>query len=95
MSSPAWPSRWPRLLLLRGYLATGLTIVQPDEVGVVRRFGAVLAEPWEPGLHWGLPWGIDRVDRLKVNQTRTLSRGRPGPAEAPLSARPIRRPTTS
>jgi membrane protease subunit HflK len=33
------------------YILSGLTIVQTDEVGVVRRFGAVLDEPWEPGLH--------------------------------------------
>ena len=51
--------------LSAGYLATGVTILQPDEVGIVRRFGAVLHEPWEPGLHWGLPWGFDRVDRSR------------------------------
>ena len=62
-------------LLLGGYLSSGLTILQPDEVGVVRRLGAVLPEPWEPGLHWGLPWGFDRVNRLKVNQTRHDRRG--------------------
>ncbi len=56
-------------LLAAGYLSSGLTVVQPDEVGVVRRLGRLLTEPWEPGLHWGLPWGFDRVDRLKVNQT--------------------------
>jgi modulator of FtsH protease HflK len=74
--------------LLAGYLASGLTMIQPDEVGVVRRLGAVLRDPWEPGLHWGLPWGIDRVDRLKVNQTRTLQVGAPGPGQAPLSREP-------
>ncbi len=74
--------------VLAVYLASGLTMIQPDEVGVVRRLGAVLREPWEPGLHWGLPWGIDRVDRLKVNQTRTLQVGAPGAGQAPLSRAP-------
>lgn len=75
-------------LLLGGYIATGVTVLQPDEVGVVRRLGAVLPEPWEPGLHWGLPWGLDRLDRLKVNQTRTIAVGTTGPREAPLSRAP-------
>ncbi len=55
---------------------------------MVRRLGAVLAEPWEPGLHWGLPWGLDRVDRLKVNQTRTIAVGASGSIEAPISRAP-------
>jgi modulator of FtsH protease HflK len=76
------------LSLLLAYLASGFSIVQPDEIAVVRRLGAVLAEPWEPGLHWGLPWGLDRVDRLKVNQTRTLAVGAASSAESPLSRAP-------
>jgi modulator of FtsH protease HflK len=70
------------------YAATGLAVVAQDEVGVVRRFGAVLAEPWGPGLHWGLPWGIDRIDRIKVGQTRTLVVGARGPEGAPLAGAP-------
>jgi membrane protease subunit HflK len=72
------------VVLLSAYLLSGLTIVQPDEVGVVRRLGAVLHDPWEPGLHWGLPWGIDRVDRIKPNQARTLSVGAASRQDAPL-----------
>jgi membrane protease subunit HflK len=75
-------------LLAVGYLASGITIVQPDEIAVVRRCGAILPEPWEPGLHWGLPWGIDRVDRLKVSQTRTMAVGASGPRAAPLTRAP-------
>jgi membrane protease subunit HflK len=70
------------------YLATGVTVLQPDEVGIVRRFGAARREPWEPGLHWGLPWGIDRVDRIKVNQTRSLAVGASSATEAPLLRAP-------
>jgi membrane protease subunit HflK len=71
-----------------GYLATGVTVLQPDEVGIVRRFGAVIPAPREPGLHCGLPWGIDRVDRLKLNQIRTLKMGAPGQNAAPFSRAP-------
>ncbi len=72
------------IVLLGCYLISGLTIVQPDEVGVVRRFGAVLREPWEPGLHWGLPWGIDRIDRIKPNEPRTVRIGAGSRQDAPL-----------
>lgn len=74
------------LLLL--YLATGLTVVQQDEVGVVRRFGAVLSDPWGPGLHWALPWGFDRVDRVKIRQTRSLAVGASPLTQAPLTRSP-------
>ncbi len=80
--------RWLGLMLVLGiigYTATGLAVIQQDELGVVRRFGAVRAEPWQPGLHWGLPWGLDRLDRVKIGQTRTLTVGAPAPDAAPLS----------
>ena len=83
------------LLVAAGYLASGVAVVQPDEVAVVRRLGAVLVEPWEPGLHWGLPWGIDQLDRIKLNQTRTLSVGASSRSRAPCRALPILRSTTS
>jgi membrane protease subunit HflK len=73
---------------LAAYLATGVTVVQQDEVGIVRRFGAVVADPWLPGLHWGFPWGIDRVDRLKPGQTRSLTVGAPDLQAAPLARAP-------
>ncbi len=70
------------------YAATGLTVVRQDEIGVVRRCGAVLAEPWGPGLHWGFPWGIDRIDRVKTGQTRVLTIGARDNEAAPLTAAP-------
>jgi membrane protease subunit HflK len=75
-------------LALLAYLATGVSMVQQDELGVVRRFGAVLREPWEPGLHWGLPWGLDRVERIKPGQTRTFTVGARDPQAAPLAQAP-------
>ncbi len=70
------------------YLATGLVIVQQDEVGVVRRFGAVQAETWAPGLHWGLPWGLGQVDGVTIGQTRSITVGTQAPQTAPLARQP-------
>jgi HflK protein len=38
------------------YLASGLFTVQPGEVGVRQRFGAITAPGLGPGLHYRLPW---------------------------------------
>ena len=61
-----------------------MTIVQPDEVGIVRRFGAVLRRALGAGSALGIALGIDRVDRIKVNQTRTLAVGAAGRSQRPV-----------
>jgi len=60
------------VLLLIGTLATSITFVQPGERAVVRRFGKVLADKPGAGLNLSWPWGIDRIDRVKVSQVRTV-----------------------
>lgn len=67
-------ARYFLLLALVAYLATGIYQVGPDERAVVRRFGQVVARPG-PGLGFGLPWGIDRVDRVPVRTVRQLRIG--------------------
>jgi membrane protease subunit HflK len=39
---------------------------------VVRRFGRMLEQVPEPGLWVGLPWGMDRVDRVKVDRVQSV-----------------------
>jgi membrane protease subunit HflK len=63
------------LLGLVAYVATGLYFVQPDEQVVVRRFGRLLTVPREPGPHFGLPWGLDRIDRLKPREVKQVTIG--------------------
>ena len=60
--------RYIFIVVLLAYLATGVAQVRPEERAVVRRFGRVVARPG-PGLWIGLPWGMDRVDRIPL---RTL-----------------------
>lgn len=70
--------RWLWLMLLivgLAYLATGIYQVKPGELAVVRRFGRVLEQPRLPGLNVGLPWGLDRVDRIAVDSQRQLDVG--------------------
>jgi modulator of FtsH protease HflK len=61
-------ARWlglAALVLLGAYLASGCYVVDIDEQAVVRRFGAIAGQVG-PGIHYRLPWPIDRVDVLKT-----------------------------
>ena len=73
-------------LALAGYACTGLVQVRPGERAVIRRFGRVVATPG-PGLWVGLPWGIDRVDRVPVDRLRRVTVGyQPDEEDGPISS---------
>jgi membrane protease subunit HflK len=63
------------VILVLAYLSTGLVQIRPGESAVVRRFGRVLPERPEPGLWVGLPWGMDRVDRVAVDRVQSVTVG--------------------
>jgi len=69
------------LLVLLPYLSTGFFTVQGNEKGVVRRFGKARMSPTGnveligSGLHYDLPWPFSRVDRINLNEVRTLTIG--------------------
>src|ERR1051326_4149355 len=50
------------------WLLTGVYIVSANQQAVVTRFGAVVDPRVMPGIHMALPWPIDRVTKLKVQQ---------------------------
>ena len=58
--------------LLALWLLSGIYIVSTNEQAVVTRFGAVVERRVMPGIHLSLPWPIDRVTRLKVQQAQRL-----------------------
>jgi membrane protease subunit HflK len=58
-------------LVVLVWLGTGVYRVQPDEQGVVMRFGAY-AYWTPPGLHWHLPWPVESVvtpSVTRINRT--------------------------
>jgi membrane protease subunit HflK len=72
-------------ILLAAYLVSGFYVVAADERAVVRRFGAV-AEQIGPGMHYALPWPVDRVDVVKTTSVMKVGVGFALPAgetEAP------------
>jgi membrane protease subunit HflK len=58
------------LILVAFYLLSGFYIVQAGEAAVVRRFGSVIAGNVGPGLHYRLPWPMDRVDLIALDAVR-------------------------
>ena len=62
------------LVLLALWLLSGIYIVQPDEAGVVKRFGAV-SRTVQPGPHYHLPYPIETVLRPKVTKIHRLEIG--------------------
>jgi membrane protease subunit HflK len=75
------------LVLLGVWLASGFYRVQPDEQGVVLRFGA-WANTTQPGLNWHIPSPIEsvltpkvtRVNRVELGFRSTAEVGRTGSA---------------
>ncbi len=63
------------LAILLLYLASGLLVVQSDEVAIVRRFGRQLTAELGPGWYWTWPWPIDEAVRLRPDQVRTIALG--------------------
>ena len=77
------PRRWIALIvvvLLAGYVWTGFYVVNTDEHAVVRRFGALEARVG-PGIHYRLPWPVDRVDIVKTTSVMKIGVGFTLPAD--------------
>lgn len=59
-------------LVLVVWLATGIFTVDDAERGVVLRFGAY-ERTVDPGLHWRIPWPVESVERVNVNEIRRFN----------------------
>ena len=77
-------SLWPpwRKLLFFGmlavvclYILSGVYVVQPNEQGVVRRFGRLVNDQVMPGIHYHLPWPVEQIARPKTLQVKVMSVG--------------------
>lgn len=60
------------------WLLTGFYQVKSDQIAIVERLGQYISTPngqarqFEQGLHYTLPWPIDTVHKVSVQQTATL-----------------------
>lgn len=65
---------WIVLGIVLLWLASGFYQVQPNEQGVVLRFGAY-TETTDPGLHYHLPYPIEMVRKVNITQERSINLG--------------------
>ncbi len=75
--APSWPqlkrpAAWSAVTL---YVLSGLYTLGPQEVGVIERFGRKQSPYREPGIHYKLPWPIDRLTRIQANHVRVVEIG--------------------
>ncbi|HUQ90878.1 MAG TPA: FtsH protease activity modulator HflK [Bryobacteraceae bacterium] len=69
------------------FLLNGAYILQPDEVGVIERFGKKVMPYEEPGLHYKLPWPVEKLTRIQARRTRALEIGYRS-SDAPAATEP-------
>jgi len=61
------------VLLALGYLATGISIIGPNEAGLIFRWGKLLPQVRSSGLLWAFPPPIDHVIKIPVKSVREIS----------------------
>ena len=54
------------------WILSGIYIVPADQQAVVTRFGRLTERRVMPGIHYALPWPIESVTKLKVQQLQRL-----------------------
>ncbi len=69
------------IMILAFFALTSFYSVDQGEAGIIRRFGKYL-KTTPPGLHWKLPFNIDKLDKVKIERVfkeefgfRTLQAG--------------------
>ncbi len=65
---------WALLGIAVIWLLTGIYIVDPGEMGVVRRFGK-MTKTAGSGPHWHIPYPVEKVDVVKVEEIRSMELG--------------------
>ena len=56
-------------------LLNGFYIVPTQEIGIVQRFGRKLQPYGQPGLHYKLPWPMERLTRVQARRVRVVEIG--------------------
>ena len=64
--------KWIGLGLVFLYLLSGIYSISSNEIGVLQRFGKVVDKDVRPGIHFSLPWPIDKINRVPVKKVETV-----------------------
>ena len=55
------------------YFLSGIYSVSQNEIGVHLRCGRIVNETVQPGIHYRLPWPVDRVEKVAVRQVKRMA----------------------
>jgi Cu+-exporting ATPase len=69
--------------LIAVVVLNGFYMLGPDEAGVIERFGRKVLPYREPGLHYKLPWPVERLTRIQSRRIRMVEIGFRSNASAP------------
>ncbi len=64
---------WLTAVLVILYVLSGLYSVANNEIGVLLRFGKVIDPNVAPGIHYALPWPVDRVHKVPMPKVEKIS----------------------
>jgi HflK protein len=74
----------PALVALSALVVlNGFYTVNPDEVGVIERFGKKVLPHSQPGMHYKLPWPVERLTRIQARRVRVVEIGFRSSAASP------------
>ena len=63
------------MLSITIYFSKGFYTVYPGEIGVLQKFGRKIADNIAPGLHFHWPSPIEKVTKIRINETRRVEIG--------------------
>lgn len=63
---------WVLAVLFVGYALSGIYKIEQNETGLLTRFGRVVDDMVQPGLHYALPYPFDKIYKLPAKQMNTL-----------------------
>jgi Cu+-exporting ATPase len=86
----SWPALRRPVLYCVGtlYILSGIYTLNPDEIGIVERFGQKIVPYGGPGLHYKIPWPVDRLTRLQSKRIRTVEIGFRSNAKSSAASEP-------
>lgn len=60
------------IFLIALYLLSGIYSVSQNEIGVYQRFGRIINEKVQPGIHYKLPWPFDTITKVPVRKIKRM-----------------------
>jgi len=64
--------KWVLILAIMLYFFSGIYSVKSSEMAILQRFGKMIDDKIQPGIHYALPWPIDMVVHIPIRKVRRL-----------------------